>query len=130
MPDKLRERITFWVSVLSLLTGLFIVGSAVSGKIGIFLIGPNEIIAEAKRSDSLRVAHIDSLITTRRIETDIIHAHLDSVNERQDREQAIFGRKIDMLIALGCSNYARRDREISQLQEACSSNLNRWRQTP
>lgn len=127
MPDRLRERVTFWVSLLSLVTGLGIIFSAATGKLGVFVMGPPDLIAQARQVDSIRFAALDSAIAARVADGVRIHARQDSVNATQDAALRALGIKIDMVIAVGCANFPRRDLGLSRLETACSSNLDRWR---
>ena len=128
MPDRWRERVSFWVSVLSLVTGLGIILSAATGKLGVFVMGPPDLIAQVAHADSLRAKTTDSIIAARAAEGARIHARIDSVNAAQDAALRTFGQKIDMIVAVGCANFPRRDLGLSRLETACSSNLDRWRE--
>lgn len=127
MPDHLRERVTFWVSLLSLVTGLGVILSAATGKLGVMVVGPPDLIAQVAEADSLRGIRIDSAITARVADAAKTHARQDSVNATQDAAIRSVNLKLDMLIAVGCANFPRRDLGLSRLETACSSNLDRWR---
>lgn len=127
MPDTLRERIGFWVSVTSLLTGIGVIFMVVTSKLGILILGPADAVAQVQYADSLGLARIDSMFTAKAQESARIHARVDSLDREQDRRIASVESKLDIIVALGCANFPRRDVGVSRLEATCSTTLDRWR---
>lgn len=128
MPDRLRDRLAVILAIVSLAGTAFVLIAAVSGKLGVMVVGPPDLIAQVKTTDSLRGVAVDSVLTARIVEAARTHARLDSANAAQDGRIRAFEAKLDMLVAVGCANFPRRDLGLSRLETACSSNLDRWRE--
>lgn len=117
MPDHWRERIAFWVSLSSLVVGVSVILGAVTGKVGVAVVGPPE------RIDSL-VATAHAMFTA----DSVRHAAMDSVNATQDRRITTLELKGDQMLALLCVNTKPRDLALTRIP--CGQYVGRWKVTP
>ena len=125
MRDGLRERITFWVSLLSLLTGLTVLLSAVTGKLGVFVLGPPDLIAQVRAVDSSRSAGLDSILKSKIADADVIHARMDSTTRDHDRRISVLETLASQQMALSCVNTKPRDIALTRIP--CTQYVGRWR---
>lgn len=114
MPDRWRERLSLWLSILTLV-GFTATGIAwATGKVGVVVTGPPE--------------RIDSLVATmreHRASSTTSHATMDSVNAAQDRRLVAVEGKSDMILALLCVNTKPRDLALTRIP--CDQYIGRWR---
>lgn len=125
MPDHWKDRVTFWVSLLSLLTGGAVLLSAVTGKLGVFVLGPPDLIAQVRAVDSVRWATTDSAIQVRMAEAVRIHARMDSVDQNQETRIRTLETLASQQMALACVNTKPRDLVLVRIP--CDQYVGRWR---
>ena len=125
MPDHLRERVTFWVSLLSLVTGLGVILSAATGKLGVMVVGPPDLIAQVAEADSLRGIRIDSAITARVADAAKTHFRMDSIDQAQERRIGTLEVLASQQMALSCVNTKPRDLVLVRIP--CGQYVGRWR---
>lgn len=114
MPDRWRERLTLWLSILSLITAGLTAGAWASGKVGVVVTGPPERIDSLVKMARDRIA-VDS----------VAHEKMDSTNTAQDRRLASVEGKSDMILALLCVNTKPRDLALTRIP--CDQYVGRWR---
>ena len=125
MPDRWRERLTFWVSLLSLVTGLGVIASAATGKLGVMVVGPPDIIAQVAHVDSVRAAGLDSALTFRVNDAAKTHARMDSIDQAQERRILTLEALASQQMALSCVNTKPRDLVLVRIP--CGQYIERWR---
>lgn len=114
MPDRWRERLSLWLSILTL-AGFAATGIAwATGKVGVVVTGPPE-----------RIDSLVAVVQTRAAAGAETHERMDSTNAAQDRRLVAVEGKSDMILALLCVNTKPRDLALTRIP--CDQYVGRWR---
>ena len=125
MPDRWRERLTLWVGILSICGSVATGVLWASGKVGIVVAGPPELIAQVGRADSVRAAAIDSALAFRVADAAKTHARMDSIDRDQERRITTLETLASQQMALSCVNTKPRDLVLVRIP--CGQYVGRWK---
>ena len=125
MPDRLRERLTLWGVTLSIVTSLATGLLWASGKVGIVVAGPPELIAGVRHDDSLRASALDSALAFRVADAAKTHARMDSIDRDQESRIRTLETLASQQMALSCVNTKPRDLVLVRIP--CGQYVGRWK---
>jgi len=125
MPDRVRERLTLIAALASLAGTAYLLIAAVSGKLGVVVMGPPDLIAQVKTADSLGRVQVDSTFAARTADAARTHTRMDSVDREHDRRLSTLELLASQQMALSCVNTKPRDLVLTRIP--CDQYVGRWR---